>query len=103
MRLTGALLGLAIVTFTATVSSAEVDRDTQERIRGLAQVIAYAQPCGYQIDQSALERYAATNRLNDPEALAMIHTQIIIKGSTPSPAECTLSRSTGQATGLLQK
>ncbi|MGO7593753.1 hypothetical protein [Rhizobium leguminosarum] len=90
-----------IVLGTASQSSAEMNSAKRSQASGLAQIIAFSKTCDYEIDQSALERYFVDAGLSDPEALSYIHGAVILV-SEPGASECTITRVTAKALGLLK-
>lgn len=97
------LLVLSLVAVSAPASA--MDLEIQQRASGLALIMAATEPCQFQLDQAALDRYFTTNKFDQPETLSFISNSVVVKKVTGKfdPATCTIARRTAESTGLLAK
>lgn len=101
MRYAGfGILTLAMTAFCGD-ASANMSRDKQQLAGGLAQIIAYAEPCGYELDQATLEQYVVDQGLSDPEALQFIRTDVTLMEKS-NQSLCTITKATAKSLGLLK-
>ncbi|MGO7593765.1 hypothetical protein [Rhizobium leguminosarum] len=82
-------------------AAADTDLNGQELAGGLAQIIAFARPCAYDIDQKALEKYVVDNGLSKPEALQFIRTRVTLMAKS-NASLCTITKATAKSLGLLK-
>lgn len=84
-------------------AQAQMDIATMSKGNGLAEIIYKADHCGYTIDQSKLDAYFASNKLDSPEVLSWISTAIdaaALEGA-PTPSSCTMAKATARKIGVL--
>lgn len=105
MQTTKLIASAALVILgTQHPSWAGLEFDQMEIAMGLAQVIAYAGPCGYKVDQSGLEKYFEKVGLSSPEGLSYVTVNVPRQAKEPpSEAGCTMARSTAKSIGVLFK
>lgn len=88
---------------SATSTAAEMPLDKMELAIGLAKIIHNADRCGFSINQDALEKYMAAQKLDDPEHLAFIasvQSTEELDEDRPTASMCTMSRATAKRAGL---
>jgi len=93
----------AALLLTASPAAAQLGLTEMQKASGLAEVVKKSKPCGYSVDQAALEKYYAENALATPEALSFILAAIAMAEFEPAPSEsdCTMSKVTAKALGIL--
>jgi len=96
MKLTVALA--AIVASSGVAVAQEYDLSAA---MGAGKIISSADDCGYNLDQSGMDKHLAEAGLNSLEALGFI-TNVVMTAQPPSAAECTAIRSTAKALGLIK-
>ena len=87
----------------ATPAAAQLGVAEMQKASGLAEVLKKTKPCGFSVDQAALEKYYAENGLATPEALSFILNSISMAEfeDAPTESDCTISEVTAKALGLL--
>lgn len=69
-------------------------------IQGIGSVIAAAHQCGFEIDETALNKYMENRGLLSPEALAVINLQVSISRDEDfTPAQCSIHRGLAESIG----
>ncbi|HEY6631266.1 MAG TPA: hypothetical protein VIZ90_07430 [Rhizobiaceae bacterium] len=98
------ILAAAIV-LVASPAAAQLGIVEMQKASGLAEVLKKSKPCGFSVDQPALEKYYAENGLATPEALSFILSSIGMAEfeDAPTESDCTMSKVTAKALGLLSK
>lgn len=93
-----------VVIFIASPAFADMDLKTMQTAQGLAGIIANADKCGYEIDETALENYYVSKRLNSPDVLSFITNTIDVSkfGDEPTKSKCTMFRTTGKSIGIVK-
>lgn len=97
-------LGIAALSLAPNLSRA-MGLEEMQKADALAKVVSYAKPCGYSVDDAALEKYYETAGLDKPETFAFISNSIAMNevGDPPSKSECTMARMTAKKLSILAK
>lgn len=98
------ILLCASVLFSTSGTSHALEFEKQQVADGLATIVASSEPCGYALNEEALEAYYVKVGLATPEGLAFVSNMISLKsfGDKPNKTECTLARTTARSSGVLQ-
>ena len=83
---------------------ADLSLAQMQKASGLAEILTKAKPCGYEVNDAALESYYLNNGLATPEALSFISNTLSLAelDDTPTASDCTMARTTAKAIGLLK-
>lgn len=86
----------------ASASSA-MDLQQMQLANGLSEIMSKAEPCGYAIDDAALEAYFTEHGLATPEILSFISSNVAVGefAGSPTAADCTLAKTTARSIGIL--
>lgn len=98
------LAAAAGASLVAGAARAEMTSDQISNASGLAQIIWRAPLCGYTVDPKKLEGYFVKNKLDTPEALAMINGAVqiaTVKKAKATPVACTMTQATARNIGVL--
>lgn len=102
MRLVKVVAVAIVASCSVSQSVLAIEFEQMEIAMGLAQVIAYAEPCGYKVDQAGLETYFEKVGLSTPEGLSYVTVNVPRQvKEPPSEAGCTMARSTAKSIGVL--
>ena len=93
----------AALVLMASPAAAQLGLNEMQKASGLAEVLKKSKPCGFSVNQAALEKYYAEHDLATPEALSFILGSIAMAEFEPAPSEsdCTMSKVTAKALGIL--
>ncbi len=94
---------VAVVCLVSASAAQAVDFKQMQLANGLVEIMNKASPCGYEIDDTALEAYYVDNGLATPELLSFISAGVSLSeyDDPPSSSDCTLARTTARAIGIL--
>lgn len=96
---------IIVVTLALVASPSLADGFDARAGKGLANVLALTERCGYSISTDRLATYMEASGLNTPEALGWIkHKQAQEEGwaKDATDADCAMARSTGQKIGIIE-